>query len=87
MTYLLSPPSGRLITHHNEELKMRNRCGVAVKRWATALLVAGMGLAGSASALLIDRGPDLVYDDVLNITWTRNANLNGSSRLSVGDFG
>jgi hypothetical protein len=27
----------------------------------------------SASATLLDRGPDLVYDNVLNITWTRQA--------------
>jgi hypothetical protein len=32
-----------------------------------------MGLAGSASATLLDRGPDMVYDDVLDITWTRQA--------------
>ena len=57
---------------------MRNRWGVAVKRWSTGLLVAGLGLAGSASATLISRGADLVYDDALNITWTRNANLPGS---------
>ena len=36
----------------------------------------------SASATLIDRGPNLVYDDVLNITWTRNARLPGSSNLT-----
>jgi hypothetical protein len=32
-----------------------------------------MGVAGSASATLMDRGPLMVYDDVLNITWTRQA--------------
>ena len=32
---------------------------------------------GTTSATLIDRGPDMVYDDVLNVTWTRNANLSG----------
>jgi hypothetical protein len=41
-------------------------------RLALALLLA-MGFAGSASATLLDRGPDMVYDDVLNITWTRQA--------------
>ena len=61
---------------------MRNRWGVVAKRWATAVLVAGLGLAGSASATLISRGADLVYDDVLNVTWTRNANLSGSSNLT-----
>ncbi len=45
-------------------------------------LVAWLGLVGSASANLLDRGPDMVYDDVLNITWTRNANLLGSSGLN-----
>jgi hypothetical protein len=30
---------------------------------------------GSASATLLDRGPGMVYDDVLNITWVRDANL------------
>ena len=32
---------------------------------------------GSANAALIDRGAGLVYDDVLDITWTQNANNNG----------
>lgn len=61
---------------------MRIRSGEALKRWATALLVAGLSLAGSASAMLLSRGIDLVYDDVLDITWTRNANLPGSSGLT-----
>ncbi len=52
---------------------MRNPFGTAVRRSATALLVAGVGFVGSASAVLIDRGPELVYDTVLDITWTRQA--------------
>jgi hypothetical protein len=64
-----------------KEHKMRNRWAVAAKHLATAVLVAWTGFAGNASATLISRGPDLVYDDVLNITWTRNANLPGSSGL------
>jgi hypothetical protein len=28
---------------------------------------------GSSSATLLDRGPDMVYDDALKITWTRQA--------------
>ena len=52
---------------------MSNRFGTAVRRSAMACMVAALGLAGSASATLLDRGPDLVYDDVLNITWTRQA--------------
>jgi hypothetical protein len=34
--------------------------------------------SGNAGATLIDRGPDMVYDDVLEITWARNANLSGT---------
>ena len=61
---------------------MRNRWAITTKWGATALLVAGLGLAGSASATLVSRGADLVYDDVLNITWTRNASLPGGSLLT-----
>jgi hypothetical protein len=32
-----------------------------------------MGVVGNASATLLDRGPDMVYDNVLNITWQRKA--------------
>ena len=38
------------------------------------LLVAGIGVVGSASAALIDRGGGLIYDDDLNITWLQDAN-------------
>ena len=31
----------------------------------------------SAQAELFDRGGGFIYDDVLNITWTQNANING----------
>jgi hypothetical protein len=64
---------------------MTTRFGTAIRRSVMACMVAAMGLAGSASATLLDRGPDLVYDDVLNITWTRNANLPGSSALFWGE--
>jgi PEP-CTERM motif len=50
-----------------------------------ACMVAGLGLAGSAWAMLLDRGPDVVYDDVLDITWTRNANVPGISRPNWAD--
>ena len=53
---------------------MSKRSNATVRRWATAVLVAGMGFAGSASALLIDRGGGLIYDDKLNITWLQDAN-------------
>jgi hypothetical protein len=31
----------------------------------------------SANAALVDRGEGFIYDDVLDITWAQNANLNG----------
>jgi PEP-CTERM motif len=52
---------------------MGNRFGTAVRQRTIALLVVGMTLAGSADAILVDRGPDMVYDTVLDITWTRQA--------------
>lgn len=36
-------------------------------------LLAGLLFAGGARATLIDRGGGLIYDDVLNITWTQTA--------------
>jgi len=41
---------------------------------STTYMVAAMGLAGNASAILFDRGGGLIYDDVLNITWLQDAN-------------
>ena len=38
-------------------------------------ILAALLFAGSAQATLFDRGNGLIYDDVLNITWTQNANL------------
>lgn len=52
---------------------MGNRIGTTGRRLAMALMVAALGFHGSASATLLDRGPDMVYDNVLNITWTRQA--------------
>ena len=60
---------------------MSDRFGTAVRRAVTLCMVEVLGVALRASATLLDRGADLVYDDVLNITWTRNANLPGSSLL------
>lgn len=34
-------------------------------------------VAASAQATLIDRGEGFIFDDVLNITWTQAANING----------
>jgi hypothetical protein len=36
-------------------------------------MVAAWAICGSASATLLDRGSDMVYDTVLDITWTREA--------------
>ena len=33
--------------------------------------------SGAAQASLIDRGGGFIYDDVLDITWTQDANING----------
>jgi hypothetical protein len=54
---------------------MGNRFGITVRRWAMALLAVGMGVTGNTSAVLLDRGPDMVYDTVLDITWVRDASL------------
>jgi hypothetical protein len=40
-------------------------------------------MSSGASATLIDRGPDMVYDDVLDITWLRNANLAATNPIGV----
>jgi hypothetical protein len=52
---------------------MTNRWGHGARRWALAVAVAVSGITGNASAILLDRGPDMVYDTVLDITWTRQA--------------
>lgn len=53
---------------------MRNRWGLVTKRWVTAVLVAGMALAGSASAMFIDQGDGTVLDTTTNLEWEQNAN-------------
>lgn len=45
----------------------------AVRFLSRSVFVLTLGCSGAASAILTDRGPDLVYDTVLNITWTREA--------------
>lgn len=37
-----------------------------------------LALGGTAQPALIDRGEGFIYDDVLDITWTQNANINGA---------
>lgn len=57
----------------------------------TAVISLGMGLAGSANAALVGRlaatpgGTDYqaYYDDVANLTWAANANINGQHILSA----
>jgi len=46
-------------------------------RVATVTLLAG--IASGAQAALIDRGGGFIYDDVLDITWTQNADLQGQA--------
>ena len=46
--------------------------------FALALSFLLVGLAGNANATLQGRSPFVVYDDLLNITWTRNASLPGA---------
>ena len=48
------------------------------KRSLIMALLVILVLSGAAQATLIDRGGGLIYDDVLNITWLQNANLDGS---------
>lgn len=52
---------------------MKDRCGKLAGRWALAFGIVLLGVGGSASAMLLDRGPDMVYDTVLDITWTQQA--------------
>lgn len=44
-----------------------------------ASLVSCFLLAGTANAVLIDRGNGLIYDDVLDITWLQDANYANTS--------
>lgn len=44
--------------------------------FAVVLVIAPLFVT-SSPATLIDRGNDLIYDDVLNITWLKDANLGG----------
>lgn len=47
-----------------------------------ALVLAGV-LSQSAQATLLDRGNGMLYDDVLNVTWLKNANLAASNTFGV----
>ena len=61
-------------------MKSQQKNVVAGAVYGMALSLALM--AGTANAALIARGTDMVYDDVLNITWLTNA-----SALGFGDWG
>lgn len=45
-----------------------------IKGLASACILACCSIGGAAQAALHDRGGGLIYDDVLNITWLRDAN-------------
>lgn len=40
-------------------------------------LIASSVVTGNAHASLVDRGNGMIYDDLNNVTWTVNANING----------
>lgn len=49
-------------------------------------LVLGLGMIsclGSAQAALVDRGGGVIYDDVLNINWLKDANLAATNTFGV----
>ncbi len=48
-----------------------------MKLLLTALML--FFLVASAEAALIDRGEGFIYDDVLDVTWAQNANINGQN--------
>lgn len=47
---------------------------VGMNKIAAALVTAGLLTSGAAQAALVDRGGGMIYDDVLNITWLKDAN-------------
>jgi hypothetical protein len=46
-------------------------------------VIFSLSVASIAQAALIDRGNGLVYDDVLNVTWQKNANLAASNSFGL----
>ena len=52
----------------------------------TVLVLALSLFAVEASAQLVKRGPSLVYDETLNITWLRDANLALTNHFDVPDI-
>jgi hypothetical protein len=49
----------------------------------TGFVVTGLFMSLSANAALVDRGGGFIYDDVLDITWTQDANINGQTNWGV----
>ena len=47
------------------------------------LVVVGLSLSGASQASLIDRGSGLIYDDVLDVTWLKDANYAKTSDHDV----
>ncbi|MCP4928105.1 MAG: hypothetical protein GY918_03475, partial [Gammaproteobacteria bacterium] len=48
-----------------------------MKRIILTLVLSSLSVA--ANAVLIDRGEGFIYDDVLDVTWAQNANINGQN--------
>ena len=69
----IAQKKGRFVRIPDKERDMTKLWSSAARRWALAFAVALTGIGGNASAILLDRGPLMVYDTVLNITWTRQA--------------
>lgn len=56
-------------------MRFNSICISAVFRRLSLVLL--LGVASPSWAILLDRGPDMVYDTVLDITWTRQASSLG----------
>jgi hypothetical protein len=60
---------------------VNNKSGaLRMKKLIAAVLLAFVSIfaAQVAHAALVDRGEGFIYDDVLDITWTQDANINGA---------
>ncbi|MEI6336129.1 MAG: DUF1566 domain-containing protein [Methylococcaceae bacterium] len=52
-------------------------------KFLTTVAVLALSLSAGAQASLTSSGPLTVYDSVQNLTWTKNANLNGTMNWST----
>jgi len=57
---------------------------VGMKKVVVALAAVGLMASGSAQAALIDRGGGLIYDNVLDITWLKDANYAATQYAATG---